>query len=77
MEQHDADKVAKEKYAVKGNDLSGFKNVSPEYMTYSSDLGKPSKKDSGKKGGSGQGKKDEDKQDVAQSTPSRPSATKS
>lgn len=35
-------KEAEFPYAVEGNDVSGFKNVSPEYVTYSSKLGKPS-----------------------------------
>lgn len=41
-----ADKTAKKRaekeYAVKGNDLSGFVGVSPEYMTYASKTEKPS-----------------------------------
>ena len=68
-----AREIAKENYAVKGNDLSGFRGVSPEYMTYASETEKPVAKKDGKK-------KDEPKRDEApkasQSAPSTPSAPK-
>lgn len=68
-----AREIAKENYAVKGNDLSGFRGVSPEYMTYASETEKPVAKKDDKK-------KDEPKRSEApkatQSAPSTPSAPK-
>lgn len=77
MSEHESDKTAREasekNYAVKGNDLSGFRGVSPEYMTYASETEKPVAKKDDKK-------KDEPKRSEApkatQSAPSTPSAPK-
>ena len=62
-----AREVAEKNYAVKGNDLSGFRGVSPEYMTYASETEKPvAKKDDKKKG--------EPKQADSKPSSSKPSA---
>lgn len=63
-----AREVAEKNYAVKGNDLSGFRGVSPEYMTYASETEKPVAKKDDKK-------KDEPKrEDSKQESPKAPSA---
>lgn len=62
-----AREIAKENYAVKGNDLSGFRGVSPEYMTYASETEKPVAK-------KGDKKKDEPKQAESKPSASKPSA---
>lgn len=70
----EAKKIAEKQYAVKGNDLSGFRGVSPEYMTYANETDKPvAKKGSGKK----QSGKQEGSPDEGRSAPSRPAAPKS
>lgn len=75
MSEHESDKtareVAKENYAVKGNDLSGFRGVSPEYMTYASETEKPVAKKGDKKKAE---PKREDNKPSAPSTPSAPKA---
>lgn len=71
MSEHESDKTAREasekNYAVKGNDLSGFRGVSPEYMTYASETEKPVAKKDNKK-------KDEPKQEDSKPSASKPSA---
>lgn len=65
-----ARKIAEEDYAVKGNDLSGFKGVSPEYMTYASDTEKPvAKKSSAKKSSA---KKQDESSAEAPKSPAQP-----